>query len=62
MIAGAIFPSLFVTEKEAKLFYPLTGKFADLLLESGYFHLHATKPDTVGKFFLFFFWTLDLLT
>lgn len=48
VIAGAIFPSLFVTEKEAKLFYPLTDKFADLLLESGYFHLHATKPDTVG--------------
>lgn len=50
VIAGAIFPSLFVTEKEAKLFYPLTDKFADLLLESGYFHLHATKPDTVGKY------------
>lgn len=49
VIAGAIFPSLFVTEKEAKLFYPLTAKFANLLLEFGYFHLHATKPDTVGE-------------
>lgn len=30
--------------------YPLADKFAFLVRESGYFHLQATKPDTIGEF------------
>jgi hypothetical protein len=29
--------------------YPLGQHFADILEESGYMHLQATKPDTLGK-------------
>lgn len=33
------------------LVYPLLSKYAFVLQETGYMHLQATKPDTVGKTF-----------
>lgn len=47
---GSYYPSLFVPEKYTELFYPQGQKFKYLLEESGYFHIQATKPDTIGEF------------
>nr|ARE68677.1 juvenile hormone epoxide hydrolase [Epicauta chinensis] len=45
---GSFIPQLVVDKEHAHLMYPLSEKFANILLESGYLHLQATKPDTVG--------------
>lgn len=49
---AALTPSLlFGTEKatyEYEKFFPVGQKAAFLLAETGYFHLQATKPDTIG--------------
>lgn len=50
-LVGAYFPSLFFTEKEAAKIYPLTDAFNFIMLEFGYFHIQATKPDTVGEIY-----------
>lgn len=46
---ASLFPRLIVEEKDVDKLYPLGEKFGNTLLESGYFHLQATKPDTVGE-------------
>ncbi|XP_047510017.1 juvenile hormone epoxide hydrolase-like [Pieris napi] len=45
---GSIFPSLIVEPEIKDRIYPLTKHISFLLEETGYMHLHATKPDTVG--------------
>ncbi|KAJ8925184.1 hypothetical protein NQ315_001369 [Exocentrus adspersus] len=45
---GAFFPSLVVSKEHRHKMYPLKEKFMFKLLETGYMHLQATKPDTVG--------------
>ncbi|GBP32300.1 Juvenile hormone epoxide hydrolase [Eumeta japonica] len=47
-LVGSVFPSWVVEEKYAERMYPLSKFFSFLLEESGYLHLQATKPDTVG--------------
>lgn len=48
---GSYFPSVVGIPKEhEKYLYPMSEKFMNLILEMGYMHLQATKPDTVGKF------------
>ncbi|GBP32297.1 Juvenile hormone epoxide hydrolase [Eumeta japonica] len=47
-LIGSVFPSWVVEEKYAERMYPLSKFFSFLLEESGYLHLQATKPDTVG--------------
>lgn len=44
---GSFFPTLLFKDKE---FYNFSMKkmFFEILLESGYMHIQATKPDTVG--------------
>lgn len=38
------------TEKDVELLYPYKEKvFYNIMRESGYMHIQATKPDTVGK-------------
>lgn len=38
------------TEKDIELLYPYKEKvFYSIMRESGYLHIQATKPDTVGK-------------
>ena len=50
MLVGSILPSLVIgDEKEVAKVYPMGPIFKDLLMESGYFHLQATRPDTVGE-------------
>lgn len=48
-MVGSLYPSLICDAGEEKLIYPMWDKFAFLLEESGYMHIQATKPDTVGK-------------
>ena len=38
------------TERDIELLYPFKEKvFNSIMRESGYLHIQATKPDTVGK-------------
>lgn len=38
------------TERDIELLYPFKEKiFYSIMRESGYLHIQATKPDTVGK-------------
>nr|QHB21920.1 juvenile hormone epoxide hydrolase 2 [Colaphellus bowringi] len=48
MFLYSYYPSGIVEKKHEHLVYPRTEKIFDLLLETGYLHLQATKPDTVG--------------
>ncbi|GAB6023970.1 hypothetical protein CHUAL_008699 [Chamberlinius hualienensis] len=45
---GTVFPSLVVDDKDYSKLYPLKDQFLKLMRESGYMHIQATKPDTVG--------------
>lgn len=47
-IIAAYFPSLFIEADYVSWMYPYSNTFRFLLEESGYFHLQATKPDTIG--------------
>lgn len=46
------YPTLLVREDQVHKVYPLSTNFVNTLLETGYSHLQATKPDTVGKYTL----------
>lgn len=48
-LVGAVYPPLIVEEKYASRMYPISGLVRDMINESGYYHIQATKPDTVGK-------------
>ncbi|XP_061705579.1 juvenile hormone epoxide hydrolase-like [Cydia pomonella] len=48
-LIGAWLPSFVVEPHLADRMYPLSSTFGFLLEESGYVHLQATKPDTLGK-------------
>ncbi|CAG9568746.1 unnamed protein product [Danaus chrysippus] len=47
-LVGAVLPSLVVEPDLASRMYPLSSYLSFLMEESGYFHLQATKPDTIG--------------
>lgn len=48
-IIASFYPSLFIEEEKLiSWIYPFAPKFMDLLQESGYMHIQATKPDTIG--------------
>ncbi|KAM3958731.1 juvenile hormone epoxide hydrolase-like [Aphomia sociella] len=44
----ALYPYLFMDPKLVHRLYPLTKTVQFLIEESGYFHIQATKPDTLG--------------
>lgn len=46
---ASLMPSLFAPHGFEDFFFPLSNKFQYLIEESGYFHLQATKPDTIGS-------------
>lgn len=48
MVAANFIPRMFFEEKYSKFFKPLGDVFSYLMEESGYMHLQATKPDTIG--------------
>jgi juvenile hormone epoxide hydrolase len=45
---ASFFPSYFIEEKYVSWYYPFVPKFFNILQESGYMHIQATKPDTIG--------------
>lgn len=47
---GSYYPSLIIEEEHQHLVYPRMEKIGNLFLETGYLHIQATKPDTVGKY------------
>ncbi|XP_051170361.1 juvenile hormone epoxide hydrolase 1-like [Leptopilina boulardi] len=48
-LLGTYLPSVVVDKEHASRMYPMSHHFSRLLEESGYFHLQATKPDTIGS-------------
>ncbi|XP_063394367.1 juvenile hormone epoxide hydrolase-like [Cydia fagiglandana] len=48
LLLGALYPPLVVPAHQAPRLYPLGTFIANMTLETGYFHMHATKPDTLG--------------
>ena len=48
-IAASFAPSLLLGAEHSKHFRPFSSQFGFLLQESGYMHIQATKPDTVGE-------------
>lgn len=47
-VVASFAPSQFIEEKYISHYYPALPKLTYLLAESGYMHLQATKPDTIG--------------
>lgn len=47
-ILYSVVPSLITTKETYPLMYPLKKHWGLLLKESGYFHIQATRPDTIG--------------
>ncbi|XP_063698399.1 juvenile hormone epoxide hydrolase 2-like [Culicoides brevitarsis] len=46
---SSFYPKYFVEKEEhVKFYYPILPNLVELLVESGYMHIQATKPDTVG--------------
>lgn len=48
MFLAAFKPSMFVDEQYVDYYFPLGSKFSNMIEESGYMHIQATKPDTIG--------------
>ena len=49
----SVWPSLVVDPEEAWKCRPLSEAYLDLLQETGYAHIQATKPDTIGIPYIF---------
>ncbi|XP_076621443.1 juvenile hormone epoxide hydrolase 1-like [Colletes latitarsis] len=45
---GSYFPSLVLNNEDYSKFYPVDKILRNLLVGSGYLHIQATKPDTLG--------------
>lgn len=43
-----VLPQLFIPEEFESFVFPISDKWKFLIEESGYLHLQATKPDTIG--------------
>ena len=50
MLIASIKPAWFMDQEQADRLFPLSTWFSRMMRESGYFHLQATKPDTLGLF------------
>ena len=48
LFVASLVPSLVLEKKDYGKVVPLMDKLGDLLKETGYMHIQATKPDTVG--------------
>lgn len=46
---ASFLPQLFIPEEFESFVFPLSDRFKFLIEESGYMHLQATKPDTIGN-------------
>lgn len=47
-LIGSLYPPFVVNKENEKSMYPLKKLYIDTLIETGYAHLHATYPDTLG--------------
>ncbi|KAL4721329.1 hypothetical protein ACJJTC_000457, partial [Scirpophaga incertulas] len=47
-LLGSIYPRMIVADHLASRMYPMSSHVSYLLEETGYLHIQATKPDTVG--------------
>ncbi|XP_031835128.1 juvenile hormone epoxide hydrolase 1 [Nomia melanderi] len=47
-VVGTYIPSLVVEKEHYSKFFPISNTMKVLIEESGYFHIQATKPDTIG--------------
>lgn len=66
LMLSSLWPSLLMPADKVPLTYPLSSRFMHIVQETGYLHLQATKPDTVGKLtayltFLFFKFLLNII-
>lgn len=59
---GEFFPSLVIDDKVRDRVYPMMDKIRYIFKESGYMHIQATKPDTLGKRFFFHLISLKTLS
>lgn len=50
LMLGSLWPTLLMPADKVHLVYPLGAKFTHIIQETGYLHLQATKPDTIGNF------------
>jgi len=49
LLIPSLWPTAFIDEKFVPLVFPLGEKFKTMMEETGYFHIQATKPDTIGE-------------
>lgn len=47
---SALLPSLIVDKEHESKLYPVSKHLSFLIEETGYLHIQATKPDTVGEY------------
>lgn len=47
---GSLWPSLFIPKEYIDFHYPFGEIVSFIMEESGYMHLQATKPDTIGNY------------
>lgn len=47
-LIASYFPSLFIDEEYESFVFPVSEKLSFLVQETGFAHLQATKPDTIG--------------
>lgn len=50
LFVGTYFPSLIGANEHYSKFFPVSEILSTLIEESGYFHIQATKPDTIGTY------------
>ncbi|XP_049279606.1 juvenile hormone epoxide hydrolase 1-like [Anopheles funestus] len=48
MVVSSLVPSYFIEKQLIEFYHPTWPKIVELILEGGYMHLQATKPDTIG--------------
>ncbi|RZB40630.1 juvenile hormone epoxide hydrolase-like protein, partial [Asbolus verrucosus] len=48
LLMGSVWPNFVTDDKNKHRLYPISEFFSNMLLEFGYMHLQATKPDSVG--------------
>lgn len=54
LLVVSVWPTAFVDEKYVNQMFPLGEKLKLMLMESGSFHIQATKPDTLSKLLNFY--------
>lgn len=47
-VIASFMPTVFIEKQYVDFYYPALPKLKEIIIESGYMHLQATKPDTIG--------------